>query len=86
MTDPRLVNASRADDDAQYETGLRPRTLRDYIGQERVRENLAEEAKVSSKLILADFAAWRAATEAYVSEHNAMIKNNADGSLKSKLQ
>lgn len=40
MTDPRLVNASRADDDAQYENGLRPRTLRDYIGQERVRENL----------------------------------------------
>jgi holliday junction DNA helicase RuvB len=40
MTDPRLVNASRLDDDAQYETGLRPRTLRDYIGQARVRENL----------------------------------------------
>jgi Holliday junction DNA helicase RuvB len=28
------------DDDAQYEAGLRPRTLADYIGQERVRENL----------------------------------------------
>ncbi|HUL75127.1 MAG TPA: Holliday junction branch migration DNA helicase RuvB [Vicinamibacterales bacterium] len=40
MTDPRLVNASRVDDDAQYEAGLRPRTLADYIGQERVRENL----------------------------------------------
>ncbi|MEO8482867.1 MAG: Holliday junction branch migration DNA helicase RuvB [Acidobacteriota bacterium] len=40
MTDDRMLNASRADDDAQYETGLRPRTLRDYIGQERVRENL----------------------------------------------
>jgi Holliday junction DNA helicase RuvB len=39
-TDPRLVNASRLDDDAQYEAGLRPRTLKDYIGQERVRENL----------------------------------------------
>ena len=39
-TDPRLVNASRADDDAQYEAGLRPRKLDDYIGQERVRENL----------------------------------------------
>ena len=38
--DPRLVNASRVDDDAQYEAGLRPRTLDDYIGQERVRENL----------------------------------------------
>jgi len=38
--DPRLVNASRVDDDAQYEAGLRPRTLKDYIGQERVRQNL----------------------------------------------
>ena len=40
MTDPRLVAASRVDDDAQFESGLRPRTLRDYIGQERVRENM----------------------------------------------
>ena len=40
MTDERLVTASRIEDDAQYETGLRPRTLDDYIGQERIRENL----------------------------------------------
>ena len=40
MTDERLVTASRIDDDAQYETGLRPRTLADYIGQDRLRENL----------------------------------------------
>jgi holliday junction DNA helicase RuvB len=40
MTDNRLVTASRADDDVQYEAGLRPRTLDDYIGQDRVRENL----------------------------------------------
>ena len=40
MTDPRLTTAGRVDDDAQYEVGLRPRTLADYIGQERVRENL----------------------------------------------
>jgi Holliday junction DNA helicase RuvB len=40
MPDDRLVTAARADDDAQYELGLRPRTLDDYIGQERVRENL----------------------------------------------
>ena len=40
MTDSRLVTASRADDDVQYEAGLRPRTLDDYIGQDRVRENL----------------------------------------------
>jgi Holliday junction DNA helicase RuvB len=38
--DPRLVHASRLDDDAQYEAGLRPKTLADYIGQARVRENL----------------------------------------------
>jgi len=40
MSDSRLVNAARVDDDAQYEAGLRPRTLADYIGQERVRANL----------------------------------------------
>jgi holliday junction DNA helicase RuvB len=40
MPDERLVTASRVDDDAQYETGLRPRTLDDYIGQDRLRENL----------------------------------------------
>jgi Holliday junction DNA helicase RuvB len=40
MTDPRLVSAARADEDAQYEAGLRPRRLADYIGQDRVRENL----------------------------------------------
>jgi Holliday junction DNA helicase RuvB len=40
MTEDRLVTATRADDDAQYEVGLRPRTLDDYIGQDRIRENL----------------------------------------------
>jgi holliday junction DNA helicase RuvB len=40
MTDSRIVAASRIDEDAQYEVGLRPRTLDDYIGQDRVRENL----------------------------------------------
>lgn len=40
MTDQRLVTPSRVEDDAQYEAGLRPRRLDDYIGQDRVRENL----------------------------------------------
>src|SRR4029079_12408599 len=40
MTDPRVVTAARVDEDAQYEAGLRPRVLDDYIGQDRVRENL----------------------------------------------
>jgi holliday junction DNA helicase RuvB len=40
MTDERLVTASRVDDDTQYEAGLRPRRLDEYIGQDRVRENL----------------------------------------------
>ena len=40
MTDPRLASPARADEDAQYEIGLRPRVLDDYIGQDRVRENL----------------------------------------------
>jgi Holliday junction DNA helicase RuvB len=40
MTDNRLLTASRADEDVQYEAGLRPRTLDDYIGQDRIRDNL----------------------------------------------
>src|SRR3954447_25488222 len=36
----RLVNAASIDDDVQYEAGLRPRTLDEYIGQDRVREQL----------------------------------------------
>jgi holliday junction DNA helicase RuvB len=40
VTDDRLVNASPIDDDVQYEAGLRPRTLDEYIGQDRVREQL----------------------------------------------
>jgi Holliday junction DNA helicase RuvB len=36
----RLVTPARAPDDVQYEAGLRPRTLDDYIGQDRVRANL----------------------------------------------
>src|SRR5690349_4847917 len=40
MTDNRLVTATRADEDLQYEVGLRPRLLDEYIGQDRVRDNL----------------------------------------------
>src|SRR3954466_14227678 len=40
MTDDRLVNAKAIDDDVQYEAGLRPRSLDEYIGQDRVRDNL----------------------------------------------
>ncbi|RJG17822.1 tetratricopeptide repeat protein [Massilia cavernae] len=40
-----------------------------------VLSRIAEDAKVSSKLVLADFAAWRDATDKYVSEHNAMVKD-----------
>jgi len=38
--DDRLVTAAPVEDDAQYEAGLRPRRLDEYIGQDRVRENL----------------------------------------------
>ncbi len=38
--DDRILTPARVDEDVQYEAGLRPRTLDDYIGQDRVRENL----------------------------------------------
>jgi len=39
-TNDHLVDATPHDDDAQYDAGLRPRSFDEYIGQDRVRENL----------------------------------------------
>ena len=36
----RVVAPIRVDDDAQFDVGLRPRILDEYIGQDRVRDNL----------------------------------------------
>jgi TPR repeat protein len=41
---------------------------------DEVHARIAEDAKVSAKLVLADFSVWRSATDAYVAEHNAIIK------------
>ena len=40
MSDSRIIATARVEEDAQYEAGLRPRMLDEYIGQDRVRENL----------------------------------------------
>jgi Holliday junction DNA helicase RuvB len=40
VADSRIVTTARVDEEVQYEAGLRPRTLNDYIGQDRIRENL----------------------------------------------
>jgi len=40
----------------------------------QLQEDISEEAKVRAKLVLADVAAWRSATEAFVGEHNAIVK------------
>ena len=39
MTD-RVMTGVSADEEAQYEAGLRPRSLAEYIGQDRIRDNL----------------------------------------------
>ena len=40
-----------------------------------VSDRLAEDTKVEGRMVIADFDAWRAGTEAYVKEHNEMVKN-----------
>lgn len=40
-----------------------------------VQENIAETAKVNSKLVLADIAAWRNATDNWVKEHNDIVRS-----------
>src|SRR5256884_2298512 len=42
MADPRsIVSASAQEEDAQFEAGLRPRRLKDFTGQTKLKENLA---------------------------------------------
>ena len=43
------MTASRVDEDAQDEAGLRPRRLDEYIGQDRVREQLEVSIKAASQ-------------------------------------
>jgi len=40
MTGDRILNTASSADEIQYEAGLRPRSLDEYIGQDRVREQL----------------------------------------------
>jgi holliday junction DNA helicase RuvB len=40
MSDDRILNTASSADEIQYEAGLRPRSLDEYIGQDRVREQL----------------------------------------------
>ncbi|MES2756174.1 MAG: sel1 repeat family protein [Pseudomonadota bacterium] len=40
-----------------------------------VHTRIGADASISAKLLLADFEAWRAATEKYVSEHNELVKS-----------
>ena len=49
MSEARLVSPGRGEDEAQYEAGLRPRTLDEYIGQERVLENLHVSIEAASR-------------------------------------
>jgi hypothetical protein len=46
---------------------------RTYLDE--VHARIAEDAKISAKLVLADFGVWRNATDAYIAEHNAIIKD-----------
>lgn len=42
----------------------------------QVQEGLVEDAKVGAKLVMADYNVWRHATEAYIAEHNDILKNS----------
>jgi len=46
-SDDRLVSGQAGDDDAQNDTTLRPRRLIDYIGQEKVKDNLSISIKAA---------------------------------------
>ncbi|NHZ88582.1 sel1 repeat family protein [Massilia sp. CCM 8733] len=52
-------------------------TEQSRVHLEGVYAGIAENAKVSAKLVLADFGAWRSATDAYIKEHNRIVTDAA---------
>jgi hypothetical protein len=44
---------------------------------EDVQQRISADASIGAKLELADFAAWRSATETWVREHNEVVKSSA---------
>ena len=40
MAEERIVEAQAADEEKQFELSLRPKWLREYIGQQKAKENL----------------------------------------------
>lgn len=53
---------------------------------DEVYARIAEDAKINSKLVLADYAAWRSATDAYVAEHNLILKNSPSAERQQDLE
>lgn len=50
-----------------------------------VHESIAADASIGAKLVLADFAAWRSATETWVAEHNALVKSSTAADRSNEL-
>lgn len=42
---------------------------------DKVLVQIGDDARIGSQIVLADIAAWRAATESYIAEHNEIVKN-----------
>jgi len=42
----------------------------------QVHQQLTEDANINAKLVTADYNVWRNATEAYIAEHNDILKNS----------
>ncbi|MDL2356062.1 MAG: sel1 repeat family protein [Pseudomonadota bacterium] len=50
-----------------------------------VQQRIAADSSIGAKLELADFAAWRSATETWVTEHNALVKSSTASDRSSEL-
>jgi TPR repeat protein len=51
-----------------------------------VQENLSEDAKIGARMVVSDFTVWRDATDAYVSQHNEIVKSAPTPEREQELQ
>jgi len=51
-----------------------------------VQQGLSEDAKISARMVVADFTAWRDATDAWISQHNEIVKNSPTPEREKELE
>src|SRR5258708_33630446 len=86
----RIVSGAPLDDDARLDASVRPKTLAEYIGQKRVKENIAiaiEAARsrggaLDHVLLYSPPGPWKTTLAQVIANEHGVIIKNSTGALR----